>query len=556
MVTRFAAAVLAILLMAPATAMADTRAERLTIGVTQYPNTLHPLIDPLLAKTYVLGLARRPLTADDQLWEPTCMLCVTLPSFENGLAERYETEEGGEGVALTFEIQPAAVWGDGVPVTAKDAVFTWIVGADPRVGVSNAELFRRIDGVEIVNDKTFTIRLNVLDFDYNRVHDFQLLPAHIEQPVYEADPAAYAQDSLYRTAPETPGLWHGPYLVTETTAGARVVLDRNDGWWGQPPVFDRIVIRTIENTAALAANLLAGDIDMIGGELGMKIDQAVSFEQENQGRFNFLFKPSLFYEHIDLNLDNPMLQDVRVRQALLLAVDREAMTAELFGGYQPVAHSFVNPLDWIYTEEIPQYAYDVEQAAALLDAAGWALGADDVRRNAQGEKLALTIATTAGDATRERVQQVLQSYWRAAGIEVRIANEPARALFGDTLPQRSFDAMTMYALISSPSNVPRQVLHSEQIPTEANGFSGQNFTGFDNEAADRIIDRLEISFDVVERQDLWAELQTIYAQELPALPLYFRSDMHVLPLWLRNYEPTGHQAPTTLWVENWTIAAQ
>ena len=549
------AAILAVLMIGlGGPAQADDRTERLTIGVTQYPNTLHPLLDPLLAKTYVLGLARRPLTADDQLWEPTCMLCVTLPSFENGLAERIEAENGNEGVALTFEIQPAAAWGDGTPVTSADAVFAWTVGRDARVGVSNSEFFNRIEDVAVVDDKTFTLRINVLDFDYNRVHDFQLLPAHLEKPVYDADPAAYAAKTLYKTAPDTAGLWFGPYKVTETTAGARVVLDRNDTWWGKPPVFDRIVVRTIENTAALAANLLAGDIDMIGGELGMKIDQAVAFEEENQGRFNFLFKPSLFYEHIDLNLDDPKLADARVRQALLLALDREAVTAELFGGYQPVAHSFVNPLDWVYTEQIPQYGYDVEQATALLDASGWKAASDGVRRNAAGDKLSFTITTTAGDATRERVQQVLQSYWRAVGIEVRIQNQPARALFGEALPRRDYGAMAMYALIAAPSNVPRQLLHSDQIPREDNGFSGQNYTGFNDEAADRIIERLEVSFDVVERQDLWAELQTIYAQELPALPLYFRSDMHVLPLWLQNYEPTGHQAPTTLWVEDWTIA--
>ena len=535
-------------------AAAQDRSERLVIGVTQYPNNLHPLIDSLLAKSYVLGLARRPLTADDQLWETTCMLCVELPTFENGLAERVALDDGGEGVALTFNIQPAATWADGTPVTSEDAVFAWQVGSDPAVGVANAELFRRIDMVEAVDDKTFMIRLNKLDFDYNRVHDFRLLPAHVERPIYERDPSAYAAQTLYRTAPETPGLWFGPYRVSSVSAGARLVLDRNDSWWGAPPAFDRIVVRTIENTTALAANLLAGDIDMIAGELGMKIDQAVAFETENRGAFNFLFKPSLFYEHIDLNLDSPPLQDVNVRRALLLALDREAMTAELFGGYQPVAHSFVNPLDWVFSEDAEQYPYDPDQARRLLDDAGWTVADDGVRRNAEGEKLTLTLSTTAGDATRELVQQVLQANWADVGVETRIANQPARTLFGESLPQRTFDDMAMYALIAAPSNVPRQMLHSEQIPREANGFSGQNFPGYANADVDGIIERLELSFDVIERQDLWAELQAIYARDLPALPLYFRSDMHVLPVWLQGYEPTGHQAPTTLWVEDWFVA--
>ncbi|MEM6492131.1 MAG: peptide ABC transporter substrate-binding protein, partial [Pseudomonadota bacterium] len=172
------------------------------------------------------------------------------------------------------------------------------------------------------------------------------------------------------------------------------------------------------------------------------------------------------------------------------------------------------------------------------------------RGRRQGQRQTVAV----GDATRELVQQVLQSEWRAVGVHVRIANQPARALFGESLPQREFRHMAMYALIAAPSNVPRQMLHSEQIPSEANSFSGQNFPGYANPDVDRIIERLEISFDVIERQDLWAELQAIYARDLPALPLYFRSDMHVLPQWLQGYEPTGHQAPATLWVEDWFIA--
>ena len=85
--------------------------------------------------------------------------------------------------------------------------------------------------------------------------------------------------------------------------------------------------------------------------------------------------------------------------------------------------------------------------------------------------------TTAGNRTRELVEQVLQSQWRKIGVDIRIKNEPARVLFGETVPHRRFD-LAMYAWISAPENVPRSTLHSSEIPSEANGFAGQNTPGF------------------------------------------------------------------------------
>jgi peptide/nickel transport system substrate-binding protein len=158
--------------------------------------------------------------------------------------------------------------------------------------------------------------------------------------------------------------------------------------------------------------------------------------------------------------------------------------------------------------------------------------------------------TTAGNRSRELVEQVLQSQWRRIGIDIRIKNEPARVLFGDTLPHRRFD-MAMYAWISSPENVPRSILHSSEIPGAANGFVGQNATGFTSPEMDRLIDALEIELNPGARKTLWAEAQRLYATELPSLPLYFRSDVFILPKWLTGVRPTGNQSPTTLWITDW-----
>ena len=149
------------------------------------------------------------------------------------------------------------------------------------------------------------------------------------------------------------------------------------------------------------------------------------------------------------------------------------------------------------------------------------------------------------------MQQVLQSQWKKLGIDVRVKNQPPRVFFGETVTRRKFSGLAMYAWISAPESVPRTTLHSAHIPSPGNNFAGQNYTGFNNAEMDRLIDKIEVELDRETRRALWRRIQEIYATELPVIPLYFRANPYVLPMWLKGVEPTGHQDPSTLWVENW-----
>jgi peptide/nickel transport system substrate-binding protein len=528
--------------------------DQLVIGITQFPSTFHPSIDPMAAKTYILAMARRPFTAHDVDWQLACLLCTELPTLENGLARIEPQPDGSQGIALTYTIRDGATWGDGTPVSTADVLFTQEVGRHPQSGVTSAEMHRRLTRIDVIDARSFVLHIDRVTFDYNAINDFLLLPAHLERPIFEADPAAYRTRTLYDTDTTNPGLYFGPYRIAEVASGEHVVLEPNPTWWGEPPAFMRIVVRAIENTAALEANLLAGGVDMIAGEVGINVDQALAFEQRHGSQYRIVYKPALFYEHVDLNLDHPALGDRRVRQALMLGLDRAALTEQLFGGRQPVADTSVSPLDWVHTDQVRRYGEDLAAAGALLDEAGWPAGADGLRRNAAGEPLAFQIITTAGNRSRELVQQVLQSQWRRLGIELRIRNQPARVLFGETLTRRSFEHMALFSWISSPENVPRTILHSDQIPAAENGWSGQNHGGYRNPEMDVLLDQLERELDRDQRRDLWHRLQAIYAEDLPALPLFFRADVHIWPLWLEGVVPTGHQSYSSLWVERWRAA--
>jgi len=428
-------------------------------------------------------------------------------------------------------------------------LFSYEVGKEPKSGVANAELYRRIIRIAAKDDRTFTLDIDKLTFDYAAMNDFEILPEHIERAAF-ADPVQYRVRTRYDTEPTNPGLYYGPYRIAEVSPGSYIVLERNPTWWGKPPFFRRVIVWTVENTAALEANLLAHGIDMVAGELGFSLDEALAFEKRHGAEFRVLYKPGLTYEHVDLNLDNPILKDERVRQALLFAIDREAITQALFAGRDPVADSFVPPLDWVYTDTVARYPFDPARATSLLDAAGWHAQGSEIRRDASGRKLSLELATTAGNRTRELVEEVLQSQWREVGVEIRLRNQPARVLFGQSLTRRKFE-MAMFAWISAPENVPRSMLRSDEIPNAGNGWAGENFPGFRDDAADRLIDDIEVELDRDKRAALWHKLEALYAEKLPALPLYFRADAFVLPPWLFGVTPTGHQYPTTLWIEDW-----
>jgi peptide/nickel transport system substrate-binding protein len=527
-------------------------ADELDIGISQYPGTFNPMIDPSVAGHYVLAMTRRPITAYDAQWRVAAMLCTEAPTLENGRAVPFDLPDGKRGIRLTYTLRPEARWGDGVPVTTKDVLFTHEVGKDPQSGVTDADLFHRIIRIDAQDDKTFTVEMSKLAFDFaSALDDFAALPEHLERAAFR-DPAQYQNRTLYDSDPTNPGLYFGPYRITEVESGSHVVLERNPTWWGKPPAFRRVVVWTIENSAALEANLLAGGIDMVAGEIGFSVDQALIFEKQHGHDYDITYKPTLIYAHIDCNLDNPILADKRVRQALMYGIDRTAISKKLYDGRQIVADSFVPPLDWVYSKDVPRYAFDPRKARGLLDAAGWR--GDGIRRNAAGDPLTLELVFGAGNHGLQLVTEVAQSQWRDVGIDVQLKMETPRTLFGQTLRFRKFD-LALYSWVSAPENDPVTTLRSDEIPTEKNGFSGQNNPGFRNAEADRLVNAIEINLDRQSRAEEWRALQALYADELPALPMFFRSNPFILPKWLKGVTPTGHLSPTTLWIEDWTVEA-
>jgi peptide/nickel transport system substrate-binding protein len=523
----------------------------LRIGISQYPSTLHPTIENMVAKFYALGMLTRSVTTFDPDWNLVCNLCITLPTIENGLAVLEKTPDGKEGMAVTYEIPETSSWGDGTPLTTADIHFAWRVGRNTQVGANNIEMYRRIYAFDVHDETTFTIHIDKVVYNYNGLLQLFPLPRHLEEEIFNEDAYEYRHRTNYNANASNPGLWSGPYIVKELAQGSFLRMTRNPYWRGKTPYFDMIEIRAIQNTAAMEANLLSGTIDMVAGELGLTLDQGLSFEKRHGDKYNVIYKPGLLYEHADLNLENPILVDKRVRKALMYGIDRQQISERLFGGKQPVAHSSVSPLGKNASEDIETYNHDPALAGKLLDEAGWSTIVDGVRTNAAGESLRIEIMTTAGDKTRELVEQVLQGQLREIGVDLRIKNESARVFFGQTTRERKFTGIAMYAWSSAPGAVPRATLHSSEIPSSENNYAGQNYSSIRMPELDRLIEDLERELNADGRIAIWDGIQKIYADELFIFPLYWRSNVHILPHWLKDLQPTGHIVSSTVQIENW-----
>lgn len=533
----------------------------LKIGISQEFETMNPLIMSMSASAYMYRLVGRSLVVMDANGKWVAQLAKEIPSLEKGSAKLVDLN-GKKHIVATWEIIDAAKWGDGKPVICQDFITAHKIAIAPTVTVAEKEQWTQVEKIDIdaKNPKKCTFTYDKAKWDFYQLANFFPVPTHLEKAVFDkygSQKEGYEKNSNYVRNATNPGLYNGPYVISEVKLGSHVAFLPNKFFYGKQPHIQKIIVKLIPNTGTMEANLRSGTIDMIS-PLGLDFDQALAFDKKAKGEglpYDVIFVPSVTYEHIDLNLDNPILKDVRVRKALVLSINREDLVKALFEGKQEVAIHSVSPKDSWFTKDpkvVTFYPYSKRNAGKLLDEAGWKLGADGFRAK-DGKRLSLVFQTTAGNKTRELVQVYLQNQWKQEGIEVLIKNEPARVFFGDTMTHRKFGAMALFAWVSSPENSPRSNISTASIPTAKNSWSGQNFMGWSNPNIDKALDALDLEFNAKKRAELIATTLKYYTDEVPAIPLFYRSDISVVPKNLKNYHMTGHQFYETNDVENWNL---
>ncbi len=499
--------------------------KRIVIGISQEPDTLFMPFKEMNAAEHIGRAAALMLTVFDDKWQLVPRAAETIPTVDNGGV----IMNADGSMQVTWTLREGLFWADGVAVTADDFIFAWTMMKDAELEVLDRASALRVRSMTSSAPRTLVVTWEKPYAYYAYFRNHEPLPRHLLESAYLKDKASLKQSS-YGTRP----VLGGGFTVAEWVPQSHITLRRNPFAKAFAPQLDEIVWKIIPQTQTMEAAFLSGAVDVIS-VIGFTFDQARDFAARHPEAVTH-FTPALMLEHIDLNLDHPALKDRRVRQALVYALDREQLSATLFGGKQRVAHS--SEPDDNDDAGVVRYPYDPNKAAALLDEAGFVVGADGVRAK-DGVALKFSINTTAGDRLREQVEQLLVMWWKAVGVEVTIQNQPAKLLFGDTIRRRKFDSMVMFTWTKEPNKIDETYWRCDQKPVEANAFQGRNYPGFCDPAVDALLDEAQRTIDSDARRLIHRQIARRISEEVPMIPLYDRVDVSVIPKGFVGWQPTG-----------------
>jgi peptide/nickel transport system substrate-binding protein len=249
-----------------------------------------------------------------------------------------------------------------------------------------------------------------------------------------------------------------------------------------------------------------------------------------------------------------------VRQALLSAIDRQQIVDTLFKGANPVGNSWLSPRHPLMTDAVKAsgttWPYDAKKAADLFAAAGWTKGPDGILVNAKGEQFTLSIRTITGDKTKEDVEAIVADFWKQAGIKTDIDNQPSQLIYDPAhLFHFGWPSAFLFNYGGNP-NVTAEDFRCEDVPTEANQFSGGNLANYCSKEYDGAFAEKDINqtLNVSEREQIAAKLNKIWTNDLPFLPLYFKSETAAVRKGVTGFTTPGTNEGWLATVHTWDIS--
>jgi peptide/nickel transport system substrate-binding protein len=454
---------------------------------------------------------------------------------------------------VTYDLLSGVKWSDGDPFTSADVKFTWETYLkDPKVVTT--EGYSSIESIDTPSDTQVVLHYKTIYGPY-ATRFGAIIPKHVLQNVPDIS------KSDYNLKP----IGTGPFKVTEFVSADHITVERNPSYRKpERPLLDKIVFRSVPSREVAVAQLKAGEVDGMWNLLEAQIP-----DLEKDATIKLVATASPSVERIEMNLakpadpiadpkvPHPVLGAINVRRALLLATPKQQIIDKLLFGKAKAGTSAVSQ-GWASPKGLTQESYDPAKAKQLLDQAGWAPGSDGIRSKG-GVRASLVIVTTTGDKVREQVEQILVDEWKSIGVELQIKNQPSSVLLsgsysaGDPRKKGNID-LWMYA--SSPAIDPHQVINqrytSGNIPTAANGGSGQNYTRFADPEVDRLVADAGATVDQARRAKDYADAFKILNDNVPIIWMYDRQLLDAFRVNVSGYK--GNTWDNITWnAEDWSI---
>jgi peptide/nickel transport system substrate-binding protein len=433
-------------------------------------------------------------------------------------------EVSADTTLLTFHLRDDLYWHDGVKVTAEDLKFAYDLVRNPETGFPNTAFWTHYFEAEAVDSFTFRIRMNPHAEFLDPWRTFPAVPRHILEGVPPGQLKGH--EFSHRST-----VGNGPFRLAGRVDGQSWTFEANPDFpaeLGGRPYLDRIVYRVIPEPTTLLTELLTGRIDYYTAAIPA---HAQRIEADRNVRL--ISYPDRAFVLIGWNQRRPPFDDVRVRRALTMAMNRERITDAVLYGYGQKANSTVPPFFWQYDPEAgADLGFNPEEAQRLLAEVGWTPGPDGILRNAQGQPFRFTLMTNQGNQVRADIAEIVQADLRRIGVDMRIQIQEWGTLLSriNTPAQRDFDAVligwrTEFRIDDS------DLFHCEKRDEP------YQWVGYCNPQVDQLLDRLPTIADRNTALPLWQEYQRLLAHEVPYTFVYFTERLHGVSDHLQNVNP-------------------
>ncbi|MDR7125000.1 peptide ABC transporter substrate-binding protein [Pseudotabrizicola sp. 4114] len=469
------------------------------------------------------SLVLEPLAGFDNEGNVIPRLVTEIPSVENGgISEDLTT--------ITWKLTPGLLWSDGTPVTSADAVFSYEYCTHPEGGCAQAARYEGIEKVEAVDELTVKITWTA-----PKPNPFTAFVG-ATSPILQAAQFANCLGTAAPTCTEQnfKPIGTGPFMVTDFKVNDVVELAANPNYRDPAkPAFATMTVKGGGDAAGAARAVMeTGEFDYAWNT---QINPELQSQMEAGGKGVFVSAFGTLVERIEMNLTDPspdlpegerstamhphpMLSDIRVRKALSMAIDRELLIEVGYGNAGRATCNLVPAPAQYASPNTDCIAQDMEGAKALLDEAGWTVGANGIREK-DGKPMKILYQSSV-NAVRQDFQALIKGWWNELGVEVELKSVDGGVFFGgdpgspDTF-QKFYADVEMYANNfdgTDPEPYLAQYL-CDKAPKPENGWQGENVNRFCDPAYDALVEELATTREMDKRGEIAIRLNEMLTKD-------------------------------------------